>query len=91
MEQPEPTILYQLGIVPVDKDQLPIGHRKVSVPLSISSDTAIIASMRATLSTVCKVTRTGDRITFWRELPKQVSKGDGLKFRAKAYARWRNS
>jgi hypothetical protein len=57
------SILDSPGIVPVEQDQMPFGHKKVSVPLSLSSDT--------------EMTRSGDRIVFWREPPKQISNSGG--------------
>jgi hypothetical protein len=53
-EAEPPNILDHLGIVPIEQDQLPYGHKALSVPLSIQSDTTIIASMWATLRSVCK-------------------------------------
>jgi hypothetical protein len=87
-EAEPPNILDHLGIVPIAEDQLQFGHKPVSVPLSIYGDTAIITSMWATLRTVCKVTRAGDRITFWREPPKK-QRDKSLKHRANPDERWR--
>jgi hypothetical protein len=63
-------------------------HKPLSVELSIRTDHAITRSMWATLRTVCKVTRTGDRITFWREPPKK-QRDKSLKHRTNPDERWR--
>jgi hypothetical protein len=89
-EAEPPNILDHLGIVPIEQDQLPYGHKALSVPLSIQSDTTIIASMWATLRSVCKVTRDGNRVTFWREPPPKP-RSKTLKHRDNPDARWRDT
>lgn len=66
MPDESPNILDRLQIVPIEKSELPVGFRSVSIALSLHSDHVIISTMWETLKGTALVTRKGDRIVFWR-------------------------